>query len=161
MRRILVILLQACWLAAVAAPAPGSPSAERQDVLAALRPPVERLAGQPVKFRVDRLNIDAQWAVLHGELVRPDGGEPDWSLAREDTNCHMDLDKGVFAVAHKVDDRWTSEYIDICESEPAYWDVPHLEQIGFPCDLLRGFDAGAEQTPLEECKALRRARNKR
>jgi len=155
MKRVLAPLLLALSLHAVGAPG------EREAVLDAMRPTAARLAGQPVKFRVDRLNINAQWAVLYGGLLRPDGGEPDWSLAQEDTACHLDLDKGLFAVAQKVDGRWTSKYIDICESEPAYWDVPHLEEIGFPCDLLRGFDAGSEQTPVEECKALRRSKKKR
>jgi len=156
MKRVLAPLLLALSLHAVGA------SGEREAVLDAMRPTAARLAGQPVKFALETFNLDEQWALAFGHLVRADGGAVDWSLASKTSDCSGSNDKIFMAVAHKVDGRWTlrDQDIDICAWEPPYWHVDRVEKMGFPCDLLRNLQSIHEKTVVDECKALRRARRR-
>ncbi len=159
MKRLIALLcLAACHALAPAASVPASPRPERDAVLDAARPIAERMAGQPVKFRMALFNIDASWALIFGKLVSPAGGDLDWTLAK---GCDPHDDKSMMVLARKIDDRWTIKDIDICDGEPAYWHVDELDKLGFPCDLYRGLEvAGAVNplSPLEQCKGYREKR---
>ena len=160
MNRVLALLLLATPFSVFSAPAPGSNAAEREALLSVVRPVAERMAGQPVKFRIDTFNLDEQWALVSGTLVRPDGGSLDWSLARKSLDCDTSDDKALGVVAHKLDGQWTVKRIDVCDSEPIYWEVASVEKTGLPCDLLRGLQGDHELPPLDECRALRRAKRR-
>lgn len=63
---------------------PELPAVERRAVLSALRAPVEKELGQPVKFVVGRITVykgrgDALYAIASVVPVRPDGGDIDYS----------------------------------------------------------------------------------
>lgn len=124
-------------------------AAERKALLDAARPPAAAKAGQPVRIKVDRLNVDSGWAVLVGSLVSPapgKGGDIDWRLA---DGCHPALDKMLWVVLHKAGATWRVKHIDICASEPPYW---YMEQYGglvWPCGVYAGLEDGSEDGPLE------------
>lgn len=42
---------------------------ERKEILDAARPVAAQKAGTPVRIKVDKINIDKNWAILIGELV--------------------------------------------------------------------------------------------
>ncbi len=137
-------------LCAGAIAAPVTP-AERKEILDAARPAAEQLAGQPVKFKIDRLNVDSNWAVIYGELVNASGGPIDWEKARL---CDADLDKSLWIVLAKTDARWRVAQIDICSPEPPYWYIRHFD---WPCGVYAGFDDG-EQALEQQCRAAEKDR---
>ncbi|MFZ6800566.1 hypothetical protein [Undibacterium sp. Di24W] len=63
---------------------------ERKEWLDALRPEATRLAGQPIRFRVDKLNLEGDWALIVGSLMAAEGHIMDWSKAK---GCYPTLDK--------------------------------------------------------------------
>ncbi|MET3181619.1 UNVERIFIED_ORG: hypothetical protein ABIC43_004794 [Variovorax guangxiensis] len=140
--------------AGMAGAAWGMDAAERRSILDAARPVAARDAGQPVKIKVDVLNVDTGWAVLVGELVSPSGGSPDWEKAGQ---CHPALDKMLWVVLKKSAGAWKVRHIDICASEPPYWYLDSLYGgLVWPCGVYAGLDAGSEDGPLEkQCRAQR------
>ena len=125
---------------------------ERQRLLDAARPRAAADAGQPVRIKVDRLNIDGGWAVLVGELVGAQGKPIDWGKA---TNCHPDLDKMLWVVLRKQGVAWRVEHIEICASEPPYW---YLEQYGgfaWPCGVYKDLDAPDGEKLEAQCRRER------
>lgn len=140
-------------------------AAERKALLDAARPQAAAKAGQPVRIKVDRLNVDSGWAVLVGSLVPAapgkgagKGGGIDWGLA---DGCHPALDKMLWVVLHKAGTAWRVKHIDICASEPPYW---YMEQYGglvWPCGVYAGLEDGSEDGPLESrCRKQQQARRK-
>lgn len=145
-----------CMLAvlSVATAASAKQPSERQRILDAARPRAAADAGQPVRIKVDRLNIDAGWAVLVGELVGSPGKAIDWDKA---TNCEAELDKMLWVVLRKRGADWRVEHMDICASEPPYW---YLEQFGgfvWPCGVYNGLDAPDGVKLDTQCRLEREA----
>ncbi len=140
--------------AGLAGAAWGMDAAERRSILDAARPAAARDAGQPVKIKVDVLNVDASWAVLVGELVSPSGGSPDWKKAEQ---CHPDLDKMLWVVLKKSNGAWKVRHIDICASEPPYWSLDSLYGgLVWPCGVYTGLEDGSEDGPPEKrCRQQR------
>lgn len=127
---------------------------ERRSILDAARPVAAEEAQQPVRIKVERLNVDGGWAVLVGELVSPAGKALDWNK----TDCHPDLDKMLWVVLHKTRKEWRVRHIEICASEPPYW---YLEQYGgivWPCGVYAGLERGGAGTIEDECR--RRKKNR-
>lgn len=150
-----IFLLLALSLAVSAAAAREPAPAERRAFLDAVRPAAAARAGQPVRIKVDSLNVDRGWAVLVGSLVSARGGEPDWRLA---TDCHPELDKMLWVVARQVDRQWRVEHIEICASEPPYW---YMEQYGglvWPCGVYAGLMGAEDGVTLEELCRRQRSR---
>lgn len=155
----LALIATCCALGAAAEPGP----ADRKALLDAARPQAAAKAGQPVRIKVDRLNVDRGWAVLVGSLVpaapaASGKGGIDWDLA---DGCHPALDKMLWVVLHKAGTTWRVKHIDICASEPPYW---YLEQYGglvWPCGVYAGLDDGGEGGTLESrCRKQQQARRK-
>lgn len=135
-------------------------AADRKALLDATRPQAAAMAGQPVRIKVNRLNVDRGWAVLVGSLVPAASakGGIDWSLADD---CHPALDKMLWVVLHKTGTTWRVKHIDICASEPPYW---YMEQYGglvWPCGVYAGLEDGGEGGTLESRCRQQQARGKR
>jgi hypothetical protein len=150
--QLLLALLVGWSLPGVSAERP-----ERAAILEATRPVASKLAGQPVRFRVDRLNQDRGWAVLVGELVGQAGRPIDWELAE---GCHLDLDKMLWVVLRKAGSLWQVRHIEICAAEPPYW---YLEQYGglvWPCGVYAGLQADGSASLEQQCRAMEPKRSR-
>lgn len=119
---------------------------ERQAVLDAVRPVAARMAGVPVRIKVDVLNVDADWALLVGELRAPSGRELNWNR----TACAGDLDKMLWVVLNKSNSIWTVKHIDICAPEPPHWYLDPFGGLIWPC----GVYAGLQSSEGESLEAL-------
>ena len=111
---------------------------ERRLLLDAARPVAAKMAGQPVRIKVDRLNKDGDWAVLVGNLVGQPGKEIDWGLS----DCHEELDKMLWVVMRRSGNAWRVKHIEICASEPPYWYMEQYRGEEWPCGVFAGLDAG-------------------
>jgi hypothetical protein len=117
--------------------------AERSAFLNAIRPEAARLAGQPVKFKVSKINQEGNWALLMGELISTNNQALDWSKSLE---CNDDLDKMLWviakkeAIANKGSKHWKIAEIYICASEPPYWYLNDEANVAYnrPCGLYKG-----------------------
>jgi hypothetical protein len=110
-------------------------AAERRAVLEAIRPQAASRAGQAVKFRVERLNVDGDWALLTGELVSTAGGPLDWAKAKE---CHRELDKLLWVVLSRRAGRWQVKHLEVCATEPAHWSLEQFGGFVWPCGVYAG-----------------------
>lgn len=134
---------RACWLlcswfclqaAALAAPTAPSPS-ERRALLEAIRTLAANRTGQPVKFKVERLNVDGKWALLTGELVSTTGGPLDWHKVRE---CQPELDKVLWVVLARRSGRWQVKHLEVCATEPPHWTPEQFGGLVWPCGVYAG-----------------------
>lgn len=122
---------------------------ERSLLLDAVRPVAAKLADQSVRIKVDHLNSDRGWAVLVGKLMGGPGKTIDWKKAE---GCEADLDRMLWVVLNKKNDRWRVKHIEICASEPPYW---YLEQYGgfvWPCGVYAGLNASGGELLDKECR---------
>lgn len=151
---LLALIATCCTLGATELSAP-----DRKALLDATRPQAAAKAGQPVRIKVDRLNVDRDWAVLVGSLApAPGKGDIDWGLS---DGCHPALDKMLWVVLHKAGTTWRVKHIDICASEPPYW---YMEQYGglvWPCGVYAGLEDGGEGGTLESRCRKQQALRKR
>jgi hypothetical protein len=137
---------------ATALPASAKEPSERQRILDAARPRAATAAGQPVRIKVDKLNVDGGWAVLVGELVGAPGKAIDWNKA---AGCEADLDKMLWVVLRERDAAWRVEHIEICASEPPYWYLEGYGGFVWPCGVYRALD-GPDGASLEaQCRLER------
>lgn len=131
------------------------PQKERRELLDAIRPEAVRQAGgQAVRFKVDRLNRDGDWAMVIGSVEGVAGGPIDWHRA---TDCEPTLDKMLWVVARKDATRWSVVHLTICSPEPPYW---YLEEYGgfvWPCGVYAGLHAGDGRDLAQQCRAARAA----
>lgn len=144
-----VFLVVAVVLAAPALAAPPTP-AERREILEAARPAVVAQLAQAVKFKLDQFNVDANWAVLYGSLVNASGGPVDWSKA---SGCDPSLDKSLWVVLAKTDERWRIAQLHVCSPEPPYWYISHYD---WPCGVYAGLREG-ERDLEKECRRQEQA----
>lgn len=112
--------------------------ADRRALLAAVRPQATERAGQPVKFKVHRLNVDGRWALLMGELVSKTGAPLDWRQARE---CHLELDKGLWVLLERPAGRWQVRHLEICATEPPHWTLEQFGGMVWPCGVYAGLQS--------------------
>ena len=149
-------LILAAWLAGLSFSACALSQAERQEFLDAVRPIAEKQAGQPVRFKVDRLNVDAGWALMVGSLLPVDGRKLDWRKAE---GCEPDLDKMLWVVAKKEAQGWLVKKIEICASEPPYW---YLDKADYqrPCGIYAGLEVSGDRTAEQDCRACQGKRGR-
>mgnify|MGYP001770771711 CR=1 FL=1 len=57
---------------------PEKNSAERREILGALRSPIERELGQKIVFVIDEFRVYQNWAFLSGRPQTPSGNTPDY-----------------------------------------------------------------------------------
>ncbi len=128
-------------------------------MLEAIRPAAARRAGQPVKFKVERLNVDGGWALVTGELVAVGGGPLAWHKAAE---CHIELDKMLWAVLSKRAGRWQLKHLEICATEPPHWSLQQYGGLVWPCGVYAGLQGPTGDDLQAACRgapaAQRRAR---
>jgi len=122
----------------VAAPARDPTPAERRAILDAVRPPAAAMADQPVRIRVETLNVDADWAILIGDLHGAPGVPMVWSAER---NCDPNYGHGLWAVVNRVDGQWRVKHLDICVVEPVYWDLSAYGGTVWPCGVYAGLSS--------------------
>lgn len=125
---------------------------ERRVILDTIRPFAEKILKQEVRFRVDRLNVDSNWALLVGELVPKEGAKLDWSQAKH--QCDPNLDKMLFAVLAKTDGRWRIAQLNVCASEPPYWYFEEMGGFAWPCGVYAGLSDGRKDLE-SECRRLK------
>jgi hypothetical protein len=118
------------------------PSSERKEILDVARPVVTAVVGQPIKFIVDHLNVDSNWAILVGGLVKENGSPVDWSKA---ASCNADLDNILWVVLVKADGQWRIAQMDVCAGEPPYWGMGYL----WPCGVYKGLTEGERNLEVE------------
>lgn len=146
LRRLLVVLLlilQSRFASAMT-------QEERREFLDAIRPKAERMAGQPVRFRVYTLNYEGGWAVLVGHLMAPEGKKLDWSKAKA---CDPSLDKMLWVVAKKAGSGWHVEEMYICSPEPPYWNLDPEVAFSRPCGIYTGLGITGNETAEQRCRA--------
>lgn len=128
---------------------------ERKPILDAIRPEASKQAGQPVRIKIERLNVSNGSAILIGNIVAEEGKTLDWSLAK---NCEADLDKMLWVVLNKTGEKWNVKEMTICASEPPYWYLKD-DQLTMPCEVYKGMDSMQEGSQLEDlgqrCEALK------
>jgi hypothetical protein len=132
---------------------------DRVRLLETIRSAARVQAGQAVALQLDRLNIEQDWALAVGTLEPVDGGELDWSRAR-DPLCHQDLDKSLWVIARQADGRWQIDTLWICASEPPYWYLQDEQATAFsrPCGLYAGLQVAADMTAEDQCRAYQAMR---
>lgn len=128
-----------------------SPS-ERRALLDALRPQAAQRAGQPVKFVVERLNVDGDWALLTGALVSASGGSLAWAKAAE---CHLELDKLLWAVARRQGGQWRVQHLEVCATEPPHWTLAQFGGYVWPCGVYAGLQGPTGEDLQAACRSQR------
>ena len=104
---LLALLLLIVPAAAQSVHTPEKGSAERKEILDALRVPVERKLKQPVIFNVDNLNVTGNWAFVGGSPQRPSGGQPDYhGTVYESAIDSGAFDNNIFALLKKTAGKW-------------------------------------------------------
>jgi hypothetical protein len=73
-----LLLITVAAAAAQGVHSPSKDSAEREDILDALRVPVERDLKQKIVFVVENMNVSGAWAFVGGTPQSANGGEPNY-----------------------------------------------------------------------------------
>jgi hypothetical protein len=116
------------------------------------------MAGQPLRIKVGILNVDRGWALLIGESLTPSGAQPDWRLSPE---CDNGLDKGLFALAHRVEGRWQVTHLAMCDGDPPYERPEYDDGLDLPCGIYQGVPSIYDDKPLDLCRQHQAARRHR
>jgi hypothetical protein len=122
---------------------------QRAEILNAARAVVAKQVHQPVKFKVDQLNVDSGWAMLIGEVLDGQGRPLNWSRVE---GCEYDLDKMLWVVLQRTNGQWVPKHVEICASEPPYWYLEDYGGFAWPCGVYAGLHAGAEKTLEAQCR---------
>lgn len=124
-------------------------AAERRALLNAIRPHAAQRVGQPVKFMIERLNVDGDWALLTGELVLTTGGPLDWDKAKE---CHLELDKLLWVVLARQAGRWQVKHLEVCATEPLHWSLEQFGGFAWPCGVYAGLQGPSGEDLQRACR---------
>jgi hypothetical protein len=109
-RLVLALFFVAFGLAAQAQPVttPERGSSLRADILAALRPSIEKETGGRVQFVITVMHVMGGWAYVDAKPQRPDGGPINWRATRHREAYDADAFSGlVLALLRRQDGRWT------------------------------------------------------
>lgn len=86
---------------------PEKGSAERREILDALRLPVEKELGQKIVFVADEFRVSGSWAFLSGRPQTPAGTEPDYRRTPyAEARRAGAFDNNFFALLRKSGGRW-------------------------------------------------------
>ncbi len=130
------------------------PATERRAVLEAIRPLAAQRVGQPVKFMVERLNVDDDWALLMGQLVSSSGGPLNWDKAKA---CHPELDKLLWVVLSRQAGRWQVKHLEVCATEHPHWSLEQFGGLVWPCGLYAGLQSATGEDLQAACVSQRGA----
>ena len=115
--------------AEVATPAPGS--AERKDIIDAVRVPMQLSTRGPVIFKVGEMNVERPWAFFRGDAIRPDGTAiRHEGTAFEDEAGFMD-GWTIYAVLYHENGRWNLLDHHVAPTDVSWFDW--LKRFGVPC----------------------------
>lgn len=111
LRTLLFVITFGGLLSAVAAPQsvhiPEKGSAERTQILDALRLPVEKDLKQKIRFVTDNFNVRGNWAFVSGKPQTPAGGGPNYRNTRYWSAFVSDaFDNNFFALLKRNAGRW-------------------------------------------------------
>lgn len=86
---------------------PEKGSAERKDILDALRIPVEKQLKQKIVFAAEHFNVAGNWAFVGGDPQVPGGGKPDYRGTGFQKAIDADMfDNNFFAILKKTAGKW-------------------------------------------------------
>jgi hypothetical protein len=111
------------------------PDTPRRAILDAIRPRAVSRVHQPVRIVVHTLTHGDGWAVVQGELVGATNTPIDWTLAPE---CEPELDKILFAVLRQQQSTWDIVQLNVCATEPPYWEDTFVHTTAAPCAVFAG-----------------------
>ncbi len=90
---------------------PEKTSSEREQIMDALRVPVEKELKQGIKFKVFDLNILDDWAYMGGEPLSKSGGKPNYKGTKYDDPADPDdlenMENRIDALLQKKGGKWT------------------------------------------------------
>ena len=87
---------------------PSKNSAERKQIMDALRVPVQKELNQDVIFKVNDLKVFGDWAFMGGEPLAKSGGKPDYRGTKYEDDIKSDMfDNNIFSLLKKKGGRWT------------------------------------------------------
>jgi hypothetical protein len=115
---------------------PKKGSAERKQILYALRAPVERQLTQKIVFVADNFHVHGNWAFVDGQPQGPDGGEPDYrGTVYFEAKNEGAFDNNFFALFKKTGGKWrVVKYMigctDVCYSD--WWSRYKAPKAIFP-----------------------------
>jgi hypothetical protein len=128
------------WFGVAAAQPVVSPpkgSAQRVEVLGALRPTVEKEVGGDIVFVVHAFNVMGTWAYVSAEPKRPNGDPIDWRATKFRREVEADVFSGlVLALLRQQGGSWkVTEYV--IGPTDVTW-VEWIAKYKLPEDLFRG-----------------------
>lgn len=104
---ILMVIFLAGGASAQAMYTPEKGSAERREILDALRGPIEKELNQKVIFVVNTFNVKGTWAFVSGEPQSEEGGRPDYTGTIYQEAAESDaFDDNFFALLRKTSGGW-------------------------------------------------------
>jgi hypothetical protein len=117
---------------------PGRGTAERSELMNAIRPLVEARVGPPVEFVVDRLRVAGDWAFAIVQPQRPGGGAIDmYATVYRDQVDYMD-GLGTYVLLRHAHGRWNVVDFAVGPTD-VFWDGDPL-YLQLPRGLLPGSD---------------------
>jgi hypothetical protein len=155
---LLISLLISLLICGPAVGQPALTATDRRALLDATRPQAALRAGQPVKFKVERLNVDGDWALLTGELVSTTGKPLSWRKAQE---CYLELDKMLWVVLRRQAGRWRVQHLEVCATEPPHWSVDQFGGLVWPCGVYAGLQGPTGEDLQAACRNKPAAQSKR
>ena len=118
----------------VTSPARGS--AQRAEILNALRPSVESETGGPVQFVVGDINVMGDWAYVNAMPQRPGGGPIDWRATKYREPFEADAFSGVvLALLRRQSGRWSIAGLYVGPTDVAWYNW--IEKFKLPEELFR------------------------
>lgn len=113
MKAMLAMAMSVLMLAAAPAQAqtvtsPAAGTAQRGEILDALRPVIAKDLGQPVKFVVDQMRVQSDWAFIIAHPQTPEGAQIDFSKTRYAEQLEMGVLDGdiLYALLRKRGGKW-------------------------------------------------------
>jgi hypothetical protein len=118
---------------------PEKGSAERTEILNALRLPVEKLLNQKIQFAVDHFNVQGNWAFLDGKPQNSTGSEPNYKGTeyQEAIKAGM-FDNNFFALLKKTGGKWRVVKYQIGCTDVCY--LPWAKDYRAPKAIFPAFD---------------------
>jgi hypothetical protein len=125
---LFIVFAFASGALAQSAHTPAKNSAERTEILNALRVPVEKKLKQKISFSVSHFKVGRNWAFLSGEPQNARGGRPDYrKTPYRDAVDSGAFDNNIFALLKKTGGKWTVVTYAIGCTDVCYleWQTDH------------------------------------
>lgn len=104
---LFIVLIFVSGVSAQTVYTPEKGSAERTEILNALRVPVERELKQKISFSIEHFKTNGNWAFLSGEPQTPGGARPNYrNTPYRDAVDSDAFDNNFFALLRKTGGKW-------------------------------------------------------